>query len=171
MRKSLAIIILTIICTPVFGQKALPKYVENGVSGIKLRDQETVEKVLGKGKNYVDQNDNKTDVINDDGKQLLTMIFYPGGTINEFYAFKVQYNTEQLKPELKIETKDFVTSKKIRLGMTEKQVKIKLGAPAIIMTEEGLTIWTYYNKVDLYFGRYDFRNGYLIQFWFGEDYP
>lgn len=171
MKRLLTILTLTILYSHVLGQKADPKYQDNAVSGIKLRDQETVEKVFGKGKNYVDQDDDETEVVNGDGKQLLTMIFYPGGTTNDFYAFRVEYNTKDLKPNLKIDTKDFITAKKIKLGLTEIQVKSKLGTPSQTSTDSGLTIWRYEKKDDPYFGRYDFKDGRLVQFWFGYDYP
>ena len=113
MKRLLTILTLTIICSQVLGQTTDAKYRDKSVNEIRLRDPETVEKVLGKGKNYVDQDDDETEVGNSDGQQLLTMIFYPGGTTNDFYAFRVEYNTKDLKPNLKIQTKDFVTGKKI----------------------------------------------------------
>jgi hypothetical protein len=173
VKRLLTILTLTIFYSHVLGQTTDPKYRENTVNQIKLRDPETVEKVLGKGKNYVDQDDDETEIINGDGKQLLTMIFYPGGTTNDFYAFRVEYNTGDSKPNLKIETKDFVTAKKIKLGLTENQVKSKLGTPSKKETNGGVTIWRYETGIedDLYFGRYDFKDGRLIQFWFGERYP
>jgi hypothetical protein len=173
MMRLLTILTLTVIHFQVFGQKTDLKYLDNSVNEITLRTPETVENVFGQDKNYVDQDDDQTEVVNNDGKQLLTMIFYPGGTINDFYAFRVSYNTRDLKPNLKIETKDFVTGKNIKLGLTENQVKNTLGTPTKIATENGLTIWRYETeeKDDLYFGRYDFRDGKLIQFWFGEEYP
>jgi hypothetical protein len=101
------------------------------------------------------------------------MIFHPGGTINEFSEIKVSYNSKDSKPKLKIKTKDFETAKKIKLGLTEKQVEKLLGPPAKRTTDKGLKIWTYESKTedDLYFGRYHFKDGRLIQFWFGEEYP
>jgi hypothetical protein len=172
--KTLAIILtLTISYAQTWGQNSAPKYMDNSVNEIKLRTPESVEKVLGHGKDYVDQNDQETDVVNEDGSQILTMIFYPGGTINDFYGFRVSYNTKDLKPSLKIKTKDFVTEKGIKLGLTEKQVKSKLGTPPKIKAENGLTVWWYEieDSEDLYFGRYDFKDGRLVQFWFGDDYP
>jgi hypothetical protein len=140
---------------------------------MQLRTPKTVEKVLGQGKNYIDPNDDETEVVTENGRQLLIMIFYPGGTINEFYAFLVSYNTKHLNPNLKIKTKDFVTGKNIKLGLTQSQVKSRLGTPSKITGDNGLTIWNYKteDKANLYFGRYDFKNGKLIQFWFGEEYP
>jgi len=171
MNILLTILTLTLICSQAFGQVIDQKYRDNAVNEIKLRAPETVEKVLGKGRNYVDQDEDETEIVNGDGKQLLTMIFYPGGTTNDFYAFRVEYNSKELKPNLKIQTKDFVTGKKIKLGLTESEVKSKLGTPSQISTDNGLTIWRYEKKDDLYFGRYDFKDGRLIQFWFGEEYP
>jgi hypothetical protein len=171
MNRLLTIVPLTLICFHALGQLTDQKYRDNSVNGLKLRDPDTVEKVFGKGKNYVDPDDDETEVFNGDGKQLLTMVFYPGGTINDFYAFRVNYNPKNLKTNLKIETKDFVTGKGIKLGLTENQVKSKLGAPSKKLVENGITIWRYEMKDDLYFGRYDFKDGRLIQFWFGEEYP
>ena len=62
-------------------------------------------------------------------------------------------------------------AKKIKLRLTENQVKSKLGTPSQTSTDNGLTIWRYEKTDDLYFGRYDFKDGRLIQFWFGDDYP
>jgi hypothetical protein len=173
MKRLLTILTLTVIHFQVLGQKTDLKYLDNSVNKIKLRTPETVENLFGLGKNYVDQDDDETEVVNNDGKQLLTMIFYPGGARNDFYAFRVSYNTKDLKPNLKIETKDFVTGKNIKLGLTEDQVENKLGTPTKISTENGLIIWTYETEKndDLYFGRYEFKDGKLIQFWFGEEYP
>ena len=162
-------LILTVICFQVHRQK----YLDNSVNTIKLRDPKTVEKTFGEDVNYLDKDSDQTEVANIDGKQILTMIFHPGGTINEFSEFKVSYNSKNSKPKLKIETKDFETAKKVKLGLTEKQVKKLLGPPTKRTTDNGLEIWTYESKTedDLYFGRYDFKDGRLIQFWFGEEYP
>lgn len=173
MKRFLTILTLTIIYSQTSGQKVDAKYVDNSVNEINLRTPETVVRALGHGKNYMDESDYETEVINSDGKQLLTLIFYPGGTINDFYAFRVSYNTKDLEPTLKIQTQDFVSGKNIKLGLTENQVKKILGKPAKIKTKNGLTIWTYEtgDMDDLYFGRYDFKDGKLIQFWLGEEYP
>jgi len=167
------ILTLVIVFHPALGQKIEPMYRDNSVNEIKLRTPETVEKVLGQGKKFVDQNDHEMEVANGDGKQLLTLISYPGGTTNEFYAFRVEYNTNHIKTTLKIETKDFVTGRHIKLGLTENQVKSKLGAPSETTSENGLKIWNYKSKDedDLYFGRYAFKDAKLIQFWFGDEYP
>jgi hypothetical protein len=89
------------------------------------------------------------------------------------YEFKVRWNTSKIKPALIHESRNFVTRNKIRLGLTEKQLENKLGPPMHKSVENGITIWKYgeKGKDELYFGRYDFEGGRLIQFWFGEAYP
>jgi len=170
--KRFLTILALIAYSQVLAQKTNPAYLDNSVSGIKLRSQKTVEEIFGQGKNYIDQDD-ETEVANKDGTQLLVMIFNPGGAINEFYSFRVSYNVRNLTPSLKIKTKRFITGKHIRLGLTERQVKSKLGIPTKIRTDNSLTIWNYEatDKDGLYFGQYDFKDGKLVQFWFGEDYP
>ncbi|MGC3943796.1 MAG: hypothetical protein QM762_04515 [Chryseolinea sp.] len=149
------------------------KYRDSSVSGIKLRNSESVEKMLGRGRNYQDPNVDETQVVNADGRQILTMIFYPGGTVNEVYAFRVSYNTENIHSDLKLAVSYFESGRKIKLGLTVEEVKSKLGTPSKVEIENGLTIWTYKSEIkdDLYFGRYDFRDEKLVQFWFGEEYP
>lgn len=173
MRILITILTFTIIYAQTSGQGSQANFIDYSVNKIKLRTPETVENVFGRGKNYVDQADDETDVITSDGKQLLTMVFHPGGTINDFHEFRVAYNTKDIRPELRISSNRFVTGKNITLGLTKRQVKTILGRPARIKTENGVTSWTFEtgNKDDRYFGRYDFKDGKLIQFWFGEQYP
>ena len=173
MRILITILTFTIICSQSSGQSNQAGFIDSSVNKIKLRTPGSVENVFGRGKNYVDQVDDETDVITSDGKQLLTMVFHPGGTSNDFYEFRVAYNTKDIRPELRISSNQFLTGKNISLGLTKRQVKKILGRPARIKTENGVTIWTFEtsNKDDRYFGRHDFKDGKLIQFWFGEEYP
>lgn len=169
MKRLVSLFTLTIICFQVQGQT----YRDNGVNTLKLRDAKTIENTFGRGVNYLEKNSEQMQVANSDGTQVLTMIMHPGGTINEFSEFKVCYNSTNETPKLKIETKDFETGRKIKLGLTRKQVEKILGPPTNKTIHKGLKIWRYETKDedDLYFGRYDFKNGRLIQFWFGDEYP
>ncbi len=171
MKTLLSLMVLIIALSDSLAQSDDFKCGENSVSNIKLRNPASVEKVLGKGINYLNEDDDETEVINSDGKQLLTMIFNPGGTINEFSSFRVEYNSENLQLNLKVKKREFVTGKDVRLGLTEDQVENKLGTPTNRSSNNGLTIWRYECEDDLYFGHYDFLDGRLVRFWFGFEYP
>jgi hypothetical protein len=163
-------ILLFLICSSISGQ-TFDDFRENSVNKISLVDTISVLKVLGTEIRNRDVDRDEVYVSNYDNSQMLVMIFHPGDALNEFRQFKVLYNSNQIKPPYKIDNTFFETGKGIKLGIHKRQLRIILGKPSRIIKEKGTEIWRYEADENLYFGRYDFKDGHLIQFWFGEAYP
>jgi len=158
-----------------FGQSAKddkyrPQFYDSTINGLQLRDPASIERIMGIADNIVDKETERAEVINETGNQLLTMIFHPGDIVNQFSEYKVEYNKERKLPKLRINEKEFVTGKGVRLGLTKEQLSEALGKP----NEKKEDTWMYYYKQGnglLYFGSYYFQDGMLAEFWFGEEYP
>lgn len=148
------------------------KYYDSTLNKIRLRDPRTIEKVFETTDNLIDSKDEQTEVTNEKGNQLLTMVFLPGDVVNQFSQFKVEYNSLNKVTDLRLKEKEFVTGKGIKLGTTEKELIKALGQPKEKREENGVTVYLYRQESEgLYFGNYYFKGGQLIKFWFGEEYP
>lgn len=155
---------------PMQDDKHRPQFYDSTINGLRLRDRASIERVMGITDNIVDNETERTEVVNESGNQLLTMIFHPGDVINEFSEFKIEYNKERTLPKFRIYEKEFITGKGIRLGITKEQLLKTLGEPK----EKKQDAWLYYYKQKnglLYFGNYYFKDEMLDGFWFGEEYP
>lgn len=119
----------------------------------------------------VDRQDEQTDVISVNGDQLLTMTIHPGDLVNQFSQFKVEYNINKVKSIYRIPDKEFVSGKGLKLGIDEQKLVAALGQPKEKKTESGVIVYYYKQEDGLYFGHYWFKNGRLVKFWFGEEYP
>lgn len=147
------------------------KFYDSTLNGMILRDANSIERIIGTSENIVDSDDEETDVINEDGSQLLTLIFLPGDAVNQFSQFKVEFNAGSKKSKLKIADKEFITGKSIKLGLTERELLKVLGSPKEKKKEGDYLIYSYHQNNGLYFGHYYFHKGRLTKFWFGEEYP
>lgn len=146
-------------------------YYDSTLNGMRLRDVQSVEKVIGTKDNMIDSQDERTEVININGDQLLTMTFHPGDIVNQFSQFKIEYNSKKVKSIYKIGDKEFVSGKGIRLGINEQKLVAALGQPKEKKADNGFVVYHYKQEDGLYFGHYWFKNGRLERFWFGEEYP
>lgn len=121
-------------------------------------------------------------VISSDSIQRLTFYFHPGSVKKEFSEFKVSYVDQKGRDDLVTDEKEFVTESGIRLGMTMKEFRSIKGEPDSLRNGE-TTILQYriddlknstflerYN-MPVYYADFEFKNGYLIEFKFGFEYP
>jgi len=174
--KTVLLIVGVFLTLDNFGQSTnddrhRPQFYDSTVNGLQLRDLASIERIMGITDNIVDNESERAEVINETGNQLLTMIFHPGDVVNQFSEYKVEYNKERKLPKLRINEKEFITGKGIRLGITKEQLSETLGQPKDKKQED---TWMYYYKQEnglLYFGSYYFQDGMLAEFWFGEEYP
>jgi hypothetical protein len=138
---------------------------------MRLRDVQSVEKVIGTNDNMIDSQDEQTEVITINGDQLLTMTFHPGDVVNQFSQFKVEYNSKRKRSNYKIRDEEFLSGKGIKLGINEQKLVAALGQPREKKTDNDFVVYHYKQEDGLYFGNYWFKNGRLARFWFGEEYP
>lgn len=102
--------------------------------------------------------------------------------INEFSEFQVRYYNS-VNQDLKITQKNiFESENKIKLGITVGDLRSIKGEPYKITTKQTTC---FYYKIDdyenseflnrynypSYYANYEFKNGYLIEFSFGFEYP
>ena len=147
------------------------KFYESTLNGMEIRDSNSIEQVLKTTKDLIDMEDEQTEVVSGNGKQLLRMIFLPGDITNQFSQFKVEYAASNQNSDLKIDSDEFYTGKGIKLGLTEKEVTNLLGEPHELKSQNQIKIYWYRPKQSLYFGNYYFENNKLIKYCFGFDYP
>ncbi|QCE42084.1 hypothetical protein [Psychroserpens sp. NJDZ02] len=162
-----------------------PKFKPDTLIGeISINNSDNVNKYLGKDvmEKLIFKGLPNSSVTSIDRKQRLTFYFHPGNTAKEFSEFKVNYNENKNRKEQVTNDKEFKTESGIKLGMTSGEVRSIKGEPKII-TENGTTMFHY--KIDdfqnseflkkynmpIYYANYVFKNGYLIEFSFGFEYP
>jgi hypothetical protein len=175
MRNLLIAFLLISLIYPASGQSIKNEtYYDSVISGLVLRNPESITTTF---KNpdldlnyYVDD----TIAVSKDGLQVIELMFHPGGTTNEVYEFRINYNTTGKTSPLILKDNQLITGKGIQLGLTKKEVKKQLGKPTSKETKNGEAIWKYKRNLDmedLYFGKYTFKKDKLVEFWFGDAYP
>lgn len=165
---------------------SVPMPADISVSGIFLNDRASQDLVLGADIPL----DHDADVPNaifssTDGHQFLTIFTHPGG-VGEISEFRVSYSVTEKRLAHRIEkVKRFVSGKGIHLGLTQSRVTSILGAPLQRHKKNGIVTLEYrlketeqtaseflaYYKMPLYYGSYSFKNGRLVEFMFGLEYP
>ena len=121
-------------------------------------------------------------VLSKDSKQRFTLYFHPGNSKNKFSEFKVNYVRKTKNNEKVTNTEVFKTENGVKLGITKSELKSLKGKPDSVYTNSALTyhyiIDDFENSKFLkkyympnYYADYKFKNGYLIEFRFGFEYP
>lgn len=126
------------------------------------------------------------ELTNADGRQTLTMIFYPGSSKYEFSVFRVSYTDirSDNKSLIKLSDKELKTEKGIKLGDLRKDVINKMGKPTLVLmeddtkietivyrtTEENSAILKRYKQV-IYYENYKLQDRKVIEIEFGFVYP
>jgi hypothetical protein len=165
--------------------KKLEPFLDEQVSGILIHSPTSVEKVLGdkawkQVKSQVSPQ-SKAQFLNKNGQQKITLVFHPGGEKNSFSEILVEKvkNKENLES---IAIDDFISSKKIKLGVNESEVLAKLGKAHKFskMMKKRILIYTLTDpdhpflkkhKMPAYRAQYEFLQGELIKYSFGFEYP
>lgn len=117
--------------------------------------------------------------------QYLIAYHYHGDLKNQFSLFEVGYYDESLKgiKMAQTEYKLFMTESKIMLGMKKEEIIRKKGSNYITTENQNIeslryvlsdyqnsTLLKKYN-LPLYYSEYNFKDGNLIRFTFGFEYP
>lgn len=184
MKRFLILLITTILPFTAFAET--PQSADISLSGVILRNPASSVKVLGKdikvtedesGPNYSVYNRNKTEVAR--------FVMHEGDNLNTFSEIKVKYADSKKKKDLPSlnSVTNFVTGKKIKLGMSKEELFKILGSKHKTNKEEKTTIVKYMisdfqnsdflqeNNMPLYYGEYKFKKDKLIEFSFGFESP
>ncbi|MBC7865446.1 MAG: hypothetical protein IAF38_20895 [Bacteroidia bacterium] len=167
----------------IVDKKSAEPFIDTVLNGIVLRNAASTEKILGRDieftedTNLVDEDFPHHYVICNNKTALLTLFFHYGDGKNQVSEFKV----EQLHGDRvifknfaahKLNDKDFVSGKGVRLGLTKIELMRLLGIPTLITALEGdKTKFSYKQKNGLYYADYFFEKRALIKFRFGNIYP
>lgn len=166
---------------------ALPQSADISVNNIYIDDPESSVKVLGKQIDLIEPDNDfpQVNVYNKDKTQILTLIFHYGGIRNSFSEFRIKLakSNSNLPSKHLQNIENFVTGKKISLGMTKNELVNILGNKYSETTKEAGILIEYeiddYDKSDFlkkynmphYYGRYHFKDNKLIEILFGFTYP
>lgn len=162
-----------------------PKFIPDTLIGkISLINPNNVNEYLGENvmDRLIDNGLPNSFVLSKNLKQRLTFYFHPGNGINDFSEFKISYNTVISKEKIKITENEFETESGIKLGISIGDLRSIKGEPNNI-TKNEMVIYHY--KIDdyenseflkkynmpSYYADYEFKNGYLVEFRFGFNYP
>lgn len=164
---------------------------DTAVSGIGLQKAESVTPILGKNaweKRFEEDDDFgyiRIECLNADASQLLRIGFFEGGSVNEAQVFQVSYkpkNYHTTGKTVKTKLPAFVSGLKIKLGMTEQEVKKAIGPNAKLNQANGTNSFKWHttdlqstilkNYQAIGYGiEAQFSNNKLVQYTFGFDYP
>jgi hypothetical protein len=162
-----------------------PKFSPDTTIGIiSLVNSKHIDEYLGENvmDRLFDKGHFNSSIISKDKKQRLTFYFHPGGVKKEFSEFQVEY-AKQIKRDDCIGTdEEFVSESNIKLGISIGDLRAIKGEPDSI-TNKGTS--TFYYRLDdmksskflqrynmpVYYANYEFKDGYLIRFRFGFEYP
>jgi len=164
---------------------------DTAVGGIRLQKPESITTILGNNaweKRFEDDDDFgyiRIQCLNADASQLLRIGFFEGGSVNEAQVFQVSYKPKSYHSTGKtIKTKlpGFVSSLKIKLGMSEQEVKKAIGPNAKLTQAKGLKSFKWHTtdpkspilknyQAIGYSIEAQFIGNKLVQYTFGFDYP
>jgi hypothetical protein len=159
---------------------------DSSIIGICLHSDSLVSSVLGD--NYKMSLDANADipnliVINRKTNQLITFYKHPGGVIGEFAEFEVTgFEDYGIQESIEINDMEFQTESGIKLNMTIGALKSIKGEPDTTLINKTTTLSYRLDDIDkssflkrynmpIYYADYEFKDGYLIRFKFGFDYP
>jgi hypothetical protein len=194
MLKHLVAILALLALTHVVEAKCQPTKVETDINQIRLDDEQSVERVLGKidalpiGAN--DKGSPKSDtpeliVYNRDKTEQAILTYYPGGSPGSFEVIEVRPVARADLVGKTLDVAHFSTERGIRLGVSPKFVMTLLGdcyskevskageTTIEYALEDSAMRHPFLKRANLpnYFGRYHFRDGKLHAFEIGSDYP
>lgn len=185
--KAYIFVLLFLCCAKTFAQSFVP---DSAINRIVLEDSESVLNVLGKDcwNALFEDFDNYKVIANNKTKtEKLELVFYEGGNRYKFAEFRISLvkdNRVPIKYKCLFLNEDyFESSKGIRLGLSPESVESKLGLRLERKQgKTGETILSFRKEVDknpvfkrynmqVYHGKYIFRNDKLVEFSFGFEEP
>ncbi len=154
------------------------------INKIKLNSQKNIDDYLGSDvmERLTDAPNYQSYVLSRDGNQKFTFYFHPGGTKKEFAEFKVEYADSTDDNARRVKDKEFKTESGIKLGILIDKLKAIKGKPHKTVDGEIKTLQYIIDDIDnskflqkhnshLYYAKYTFKEGVLIEFIFGFEYP
>jgi hypothetical protein len=158
------------------GYKDISKFEDNAINGIRLNDCDTITKLFGENIKLLPDIDDlpSLQILNMNKSQMLTMYMWNGSARCDFSQYQVEYAPVKhkfIQRPFILNVESFISGRNITLGMTQKELKMKIGEPNETSSENGDSILSYQEYNNLYFGDYYFRKGKLIKFRFGNEYP
>jgi hypothetical protein len=191
MLKQLLSVMALAVTTTVAQAKCQPNKIETDINTIRLDDEQSVERALGKLQALPIGANDKGPEINDfpvlviynrNKSEQAVLTQYPGTTAGDFAIIKVQKARKSLVG-VTIQADRLSTERGIKLGVSEKFVSDLLGKcysrnksnPNEITIEYSIDdpAHPFLKRTGMpnYFGRYRFYKGKLISFELGSDYP
>ena len=185
-----AIIVATIaaILAEPMTARAAPCELPNAdttVHGIRLGDTDSTIRVLGRDFTTIVDNPASdfgwSIFASRDNKQLLLLRHHAGDLQHSYLEFEVKFGRHDRHP-MKLPVYEFVSGRKIRLGMKRKAV-VAIFGPCFKSARKGDTETIRYQVEDgkaaspilkasnmpQYYAEYEFRNGVLVRFRFGHE--
>jgi hypothetical protein len=134
MKNILIILVLVLSAQHSNGQQPARLVPDTAVNGIRLDDYNTTEKVLGKNiwNKQFEQAGSlpRIELVNKSKTQALRLFFHYGGSknaVDEFEILCIDSTYKTPKQAVLIKDELFVTSRKIRLGITREEIVKILG--------------------------------------------
>lgn len=155
---------------------------DTSVSGIKIRDMESVLKVLGKQTKL--EGDMAHTFYSIDKRQKLVLKVHPGDYYNNVSIFNISYSKTSMENLRRLNSKEFETEKGIKLGISKKKIIEIFGSCYLAedSTKNSITLnykleldsttsFLSRNNMPVYYARYKLLNENLREIEFGFDYP
>lgn len=157
---------------------------DTSVAGIKIRNVESVLKVLG-GQTKL-EGDSTHIFFSSDKKQTLGLKVQPGDYFSEVSVFTISYADNSKHKLRQITVKEFETEKGIKLGLTKKQIIEQLGSCYIAKDSTRKSIVLSYslelpkdsktkllltNNMAIYYASYTLKDDKLDKIEFGFESP
>lgn len=164
----------------------LPRVVDTAIVGISWLDADSAERVIGKNLKTVEEDGGFPTAwcLNAARTEQLELTLHYGALVNDFSEYSVRPVKGKGRGVVLPRIEQFTTAKGVRLGLSEAQIAAIFGKPASTESKADERILEYrVNKKtgeaagdllrdwELYYGRYHFRAGQLVQFDFGFEYP
>ncbi|TGD94030.1 hypothetical protein [Methylobacterium nonmethylotrophicum] len=117
-----------------------------------------------------------------DGREELRLVHYPGAVVDDYDALEVRRPAGGTSPGKRLPFAQFATERRIRLGMTERDLIALLGACFTRERKGDAALLTYRiadkahpalkrSGMPAYEATYEFRNGLLARFALGFEMP
>ncbi|HEV7868082.1 MAG TPA: hypothetical protein VGO90_10400 [Chthoniobacteraceae bacterium] len=164
----------------------LPRKVDISVGGFSLLDPDSAERVLGKRLKTVEEDNDfpKAYCLNAARTEQLVLTQHYGALLHEFAEYQVTPVHVEGRGPVAAGVGSWITGRGVRLGMSERELIERLGSPTKtsgrgkdrnleyrVAPNEGRAVDEILSDWELYYGNYQFREGRLVRFRFGFDYP
>jgi len=158
------------------GDYAITRFKDSTINNINFGDCDTIQILFGSQYNLLPDNQDlpSIQILNNKENQLLTMYMIYGSIKCDFQQYQIEYTLKKdnsITMPLRLNVEQFKSGRGIHLGLTAQELRIKIGSPTSVRTENELTILIYEEYNNLYFAKYYFRNNKLVKFRFGFENP